>query len=223
MSHRTHVPNSPPPTPQGNTPEQLLAYQRALNVWLQQMFTPVRGQLNWLVDQQGNRNLCPDSDLKDVPTYWTLDAAWTVVDTAGWGGGKGLVLSGSPAGTSVAKTIAIPVIPSDLYVLSGWIDCDALSLGQVSWALLDASAGDAVIQVSVITQPARNSERVERPVQLPPGISSVKVAVVAVNPVVTAGQRIIASQPQLELPQQGHIGTTTEPAATLYRANVGMA
>lgn len=219
MSHRTHVPNAPPPTPQGSSPENLLQYQRALNVWLQQMMTPIRGQLNWLVDQIGNRNLVPDSDLKDTATFWVVDPAWVVTDAAGWGGGKGFVLTAA-AGTAVAKTIAIPVIPGDVYVLSGWLDCKTMTGGTVSWVLLNA-ADDSIILGSTLTQVLGNSERLEKAVQLPAGVTAVKVAVIAVNPVVPTGN-VIASQPQLELPQQGHIGTATEPAASLYRANVGM-
>jgi len=213
----------PPAAPALGTKEEhqravqlLQRWTQAVTVYLQRQLSLVRTDLNWLVNQQPIRNLVPDSDITDPASFWVVDPAWVVTDAAGISGGRGFVLTGSPAGIHDAVSASVVVVPGTQYVLSGWIDARNLTSGTLSWVLIDALSSGVIAQANAL---AGTSSRTQVLVVIPGGTSLVKIVARADNAVVPSGT-VIASEPQLELPIAGQIGVL-RPEATLYRSNGG--
>jgi hypothetical protein len=226
------LPNAPSPRPPdvhvNPSVSELVAavqtisrYQQAQAVWLQQQFAAVRATANWLVAQQANRNLVPDSDVKDPVTYWTVGAGWAITEGVGVGGGRGFTLTGATVTADVTST-AFVVIEANQYVLSGWLDARNLQSGQLSWLVVDASSGATIAEAVYLRDAAGAglNGRTQALVQVPTGTLLVKVVLRAVA-VTTAPEGIIGSEPQVELPVAGLFPGVTTPEATLYRTNVG--
>jgi len=195
---------------------QLQHWAFAFVSYINRQLEQLRAVANWIVQQQGIRNLVPDSDIKDPVTFWNIDAGWAVTDGVGYGGGRGFTISGGSV-TADATSDPMVVVPGgDNYVLSGWIDATNLVTGTLSWVLIDSTTSAVLAE---LTQLAGQSSRVQLPVEIPATTLLVRVVARAVGVTVT-GSGIVMSQPQLEIPHSG-IGVATSPEATIYRANVG--
>lgn len=224
------IPDSTPPrppllqfnkdrmTPQeiAETFQKLLRFESAFVLWANQTFSQLRDVANWIVQQQGVRNLVPDSDIKDPGTFWT-SGGWALLDGIGYGGGRGFFLSASTPGvTEALSTTIVTVTGGDNYVLSGWIDATTVTSGTVSWRIIDATSSTLIAEAQQLNG---QYSRVQMPVVIPSTTVLVKVVLRAVD-IVLSGGSLVGSQPQLELPHSG-VGDATTPQATLYRQNIG--
>lgn len=211
-----YLPDSTPPRPpRGDAdPATYALWMQMYVVWLQEQMNALRLTNNWLVTQIGVRNLVPDSDIKDPTTYWMVGAGIAVTDGVGFGGGRAFTITGGPTTADAVSSPMVAVPGGDQYVLSGWIDATLMTAGTASWLVRDSGS---LATIAEVAQQIGNTSRLEILVDVPAGTLSVDVVFRAVG----ASGDVIASQPQLELQRDsGHVGQT-QPAASLYRANVG--
>lgn len=222
------IPRSTPPKPPSGstgpiaqlddvarTQALLTGWAFALIAWLMPLMNQMQDDLNWLVQQQGARNLVPDSDIKEGSTYWTIGAGIAVTDGVGFGGGRAFTLTGGPVTADVVSSGIVVTTGGDQYVLSGWIDASLMTAGTVKWLVRDKFT---LVEFAEVEQQIGASDRLQVLVEIP---STTAVAEVVLRFTAAEGD-VVASQPQLELPRlAGHQGTITQPAATLYRSNVG--
>jgi hypothetical protein len=190
-------------------------FEHALVVYIQQQLAPMRAAINWLIQQQGIRNLIPDSDIKRPATHWNIGPGMGLLDGIGWGGGRGFYTSGGPVTAEAASDPFVVVPGGDQYVLSGWIDASQLTSGSASWIVRDAVSS---VEIGRATQELGRAGRVEAVVEIPATTLTAEV----VFRVASGIGDVIGSQPQMEMPRlAGHIGVT-RPSATLYRSNEGV-
>ena len=155
------------------------------------------------------RNLIPDSDLKFLGTYWTLNAALPIVTGAGGDGGNGFryTSTGAPSGYHFSPSGIIAVTPGVTYALSGYIDATCVDTGAPYFGVFDPTI---TTNYCAAVQSIATKGRVSAAFTCPAGVTQVKVICDTANCTTNYGPYLYFSNPQLE------VGSV----ATAYKSNL---
>lgn len=163
---------------------------------------------------QKNQNLIPDSDfLAALGTNWTSPTGSVIVTNGGAVRGNSFAITGTGAasGFVFTRSATMTVVPLQTYTVSCYIDARNCSVASPFIGVYDPTITTNYISK---TQAVGTNGRVSASFTVPSGVTQVKVILDSNNATITNGQKLIFSNPQLELGSAATVYESTANSAT---------